>query len=93
MKRLFWLGVGAAVGVIVVRAVTKRAQTLTPRGIGSSVRRSTGGVVDSVRTFMDDVRAGMAEREQQIQEAFEEGVALDVDDLDGFAERGKEGAR
>jgi hypothetical protein len=105
MKRLFWLGVGAAVGVIVVRTVTKRAQAYGPRGIASSMRRSTGGLVDSVRSFMDDVRAGMAEREQQIQEAFAEGVALDEDDLDDlypergtfdgrdrFSERGKEGA-
>jgi hypothetical protein len=82
MKRLFWLGVGAAVGVIVVRAVTKRAQAYTPRGIASSVRESTGGLIDSVRSFVDDVKLGMAEREQQIQEAFAQGVALDEDDLD-----------
>ncbi|HEY2947194.1 MAG TPA: hypothetical protein VGJ53_02150 [Micromonosporaceae bacterium] len=89
MKRLFWLGLGAAVGVIVVRAVTKRAQAYTPRGIASSMRRSTGGLVGSVRSFMDDVRVGMAEREQRIHEAFAEGVALDEDDLDDlYPERG-----
>jgi hypothetical protein len=82
MKRLFWLGVGVAVGAIVVRAVSKRARAYGPRGIASSVQRSTGGLVDSVRSFVDDVRLGMAEREQQIHEAFAEGIALDEDDLD-----------
>jgi hypothetical protein len=106
MKRLFWLGVGAAVGVVVVRAVSKRAQAYSPRGIASSVQRSTGGLVGSVRSFVEDVRLGMAEREQQIHDAFAEGIALDADDLDdlypeddfdpehGFgAERGRKGTR
>jgi hypothetical protein len=33
--------------------------------------------VDTVRDFVSDIREGMAEREAQIQEAFERGVALD----------------
>jgi hypothetical protein len=77
MKRLLWLGVGLAVGVLVYRAVAKKAATFTPQGIAASARDSAGGLVDSVRSFVEDVRDAMAEREDQIHAAFAEGVALD----------------
>jgi hypothetical protein len=79
MKRLLWLGIGLAVGALVVRAVTKRAHSLTPGGLAASVQESAVGLVESVRTFVDDVRAGMAEREAEIREAIAEGIVLDED--------------
>jgi hypothetical protein len=85
MKRLLWLGVGLAVGALVVRKLTQKANEFTPAGIASSVSESAGGLVESVRAFVDDVRAGMAEREQQIHEAFANGVAFEdqFEDLRG----------
>jgi hypothetical protein len=81
MKRLMWLGIGLAIGGLVVRAVSKKAQAYTPQGIAASARKSAGNLVDSVRNFVDDVRDGMAEREEQIHAAFAEGIGLDaVDD-------------
>jgi hypothetical protein len=77
MKRVLWLGIGLAVGALVFRAVSKRAAAFTPSGMAASARDSAGGLLDSVRTFMDDVREGMAEREEQIHAAFVDGVALD----------------
>ncbi|MFG2057948.1 DUF6167 family protein [Micromonospora sp. NPDC048930] len=82
MKRLFWLGVGLAVGVLVVRKATRTAQAYTPAGIASGLSESAGSLVESVRGFVDDVRAGMAEREQEIHEAFARGELYD----DEFAE-------
>ncbi|MGW0435099.1 hypothetical protein ACWDV4_21485 [Micromonospora sp. NPDC003197] len=82
MKRLLWLGVGLAVGALVVRKLTRTAQAYTPGGIATSLQESAGGAVDELRSFWADVRDGMAEREQQIHEAFAEGVAFD----DQFAE-------
>ncbi len=82
MKRLFWLGVGLAAGALVVRAVTRRAQSFTPRGIAAGVSSSAGNVLDSVRGFVDDVREGMAEREAQIHAAFAEGVTFEEAGLD-----------
>lgn len=82
MKRLLWLGVGLAVGALVVRKMTRAAQSYTPQGIATSLTESAGGLMESVRTFVEDVRDGMAEREQQIHEAFAQGVAFD----DQFAE-------
>jgi hypothetical protein len=79
MRRLFWLGIGLAVGALVVRAVTKKAQALTPGGLAASARDSAAGVLDTVRDFIDDVRDGMAEREAEIHAAFADGTTLDDD--------------
>ena len=62
MKRLLWLGVGLAVGALVVRKLTRKANEFTPSGIATSLSQSAGGLVESVRSFVDDVREGMTER-------------------------------
>jgi hypothetical protein len=69
MKRLLWLGIGLAIGGLVVRGVSKKARAYSPSGLAEAARESAGGVVASVRSFVDDVRDGMAEREQQIHQA------------------------
>jgi hypothetical protein len=88
MRRLLWLGVGLAIGALVVRAVNKKVQAFTPTGIAGSVQQSAVGVRDSVRSFVDDVRAGMAEREAEIHAAFEEGALLDEYEKEEFQEEG-----
>ena len=79
MKRMLWLGIGLAVGALVVRAVTKKARAFTPQGLAASARDSATGVLGSVRDFIDDVREGMVEREADIHAAFAEGDLLDED--------------
>ncbi|MDG4824441.1 hypothetical protein O7635_21530 [Asanoa sp. WMMD1127] len=85
MKRLLWLGVGLAVGALVVRKLTQKANEFTPSGIAGSLSHQAGGLVESVRAFVDDVRVNMAEREQQIHEAFANGVTFEdqFEDLRG----------
>ncbi len=73
MKRLLWLGVGLAVGALAVRKLTRKANEFTPTGIATSLSESAGGLVESLRSFVDDVRDGMAEREQEIHQAFAAG--------------------
>lgn len=89
MRRLFWLGAGIAVGALVVRAVTRRAQSFTPSGLAAGLAESAGNLVDSARGFLDDVREGMAEREAQIHAAFAEGISLDEDLDDLYRQEGK----
>jgi hypothetical protein len=66
MKRLFWLGVGVAVGALVVRKVLKTADSYSPQGLADSARGSLGDLLESVREFADDVRVAMAEREDDL---------------------------
>jgi hypothetical protein len=80
MKRLLWLGIGLAVGALAVRAVTKKARSFTPQGLAASARESAGGLVTQVRNFVDDVREGMHEREDEIHAAFADGGHIHLDD-------------
>ena len=73
MKRLLWLGVGLAIGAIAVRKITRKANEFTPSGIATSLSQSAGGLVESVRNFVEDVRDGMAERETEINDSFAAG--------------------
>ncbi len=79
MRRLLWLGIGLAVGALVFRAVAKKAQAFTPQGIAGSVQQGAVGVLDSVRTFVEDVRDAMDEREEEIRSAFDDNMLLDED--------------
>ncbi|MDI1462315.1 hypothetical protein QEZ54_15200 [Catellatospora sp. KI3] len=76
-RRLLWLGVGIGVGVVVVRMVTRQAKKFTPAGLAGSAQESLGGVAGSVRGFLDEVRDGMTEREDEILAAFNDGVSLE----------------
>ena len=75
MRRVFWVAVGATVGVLVVRKVSKAAQAYTPTGLAASA----AGVGDSLRYFADQVRAGMAEREAELRDA----LGIDEDTAPG----------
>ena len=65
MPRVFWMALGATVGIVVVRRVSRAAQAYTPEGIG----RSLTGAVDALRELADDVRVAMAERERELRVA------------------------
>lgn len=71
MRRVFWVAVGATVGIVVVRKVSKAAQAYTPSGLA----QSAAGLGDSVRYFADQVRLGMAEREAELRDALGVDVA------------------
>jgi hypothetical protein len=88
MKRLLWLGAGLAIGALVVRAVSRKAQSLHPSGIAATARDSGRNLLAAARDFVDDVREGMHEREQELRAALADGTDLwelaepeDYDDL------------
>ncbi|HLT11691.1 MAG TPA: hypothetical protein VK028_12965 [Micromonosporaceae bacterium] len=82
IKRLFWLGAGVAVGVLVVRKLSQAAHSYSPSGLAGSAKETAAGFMDSVRDFIADVKEGMAIREAEINAAFEQGVMLDAEDGD-----------
>ncbi|MDQ1682403.1 MAG: hypothetical protein QOH99_944 [Frankiaceae bacterium] len=83
MRRLFWAAAGAAVGVLVVRRVTRTAAKLTPAGLSSSASGALNNLAAAVREFAADVRDGMAERETQLWTSLE-GAAADVEPASPF---------
>ncbi|MDQ0673035.1 hypothetical protein QFZ36_000596 [Pseudarthrobacter siccitolerans] len=69
MKRLVWMGIGVAIGVIAFRKVTEAQasmqSTLGPQGLNRAVGRLTDGIYD----FADALREGMRERETDLRAA------------------------
>jgi hypothetical protein len=67
--RLFYIALGATAGVLIVRRLTRAAQQFTPEGVARNVSGAGKGLSGAVTGFVDDVRAGMAEREYELRSA------------------------
>lgn len=59
VKRVFWVALGATVGVLVVTKASKSLRRFTPSGIAD-------GVPGALRGFLDDVHYAAAEREMEL---------------------------
>lgn len=73
MKRIFWVAAGAVAGVLIARKVTQAARSLTPEGAADRVSGKFSDITDAFREFADDVRAGMAERDNELRRSL--GIA------------------
>ena len=73
MRRAFWtalgVGFGATAGVLVARRLRRTRDALTPSGIAGAIAGSLSGLTDAVRDFTAEVKAGMAEREDELNSA------------------------
>jgi hypothetical protein len=76
MRRLFWLGVGAAVGAMMTRRLTNAARHLTPGGLAEDLAVALRELAGAVGTFSADVRAGMAEREAELHRMVDERTGI-----------------
>lgn len=78
MKRLFWIGVGVAVGVSATRKVNQVTQKATPAGIGTSLGEGLRELGAGLGAFGAEVRAGMAEREDELVSLVEDTTEIPV---------------
>jgi len=69
MRRLFWVTLGATVGVLAVRKVTKAAQSYTPSGVAQGFTEGLSDLGEGLREMAEAVREGMAEREAELRYA------------------------
>ena len=69
MRRLFWVALGATVGILLVRKLSKTAEQFTPEGLADSASR----LADAARDIAETIRDGMAEREEELR------IALGID--------------
>jgi Family of unknown function (DUF6167) len=82
VRRLFWVAVGATAGVYAARRVSRAARAMSPDSAGARVAGALGDLATAVRDFTDDVREGMAEREEELRDVL--GLA-EVDDTPRLA--------
>ena len=66
-RRLFYIAMGAAVGILVVQRATRAAQRFTPAGVQQSVAGGLSGLTAAISEFSELVREGMAEREDELR--------------------------
>jgi hypothetical protein len=66
-RRLFYIALGATVGVLAVRKLSQAARKITPAGVQSSMTGALGGLGEAIRDFGENVREGMAEREDLLR--------------------------
>lgn len=72
MRRLFWVGVGVAAGVALSRKAQETARQATPAGLASNLGDAVRELAGALGTFGAEVRAGMSEREQELNDIVEE---------------------
>jgi hypothetical protein len=70
VRRIFWVALGATAGVLVVRKLTKTAQSYTPEGMA----RGLAGLGEGLREMAQVVREAMEERDAELR------LALGVDE-------------
>ncbi len=89
MRRLFWIALGATLGVLVVRKVTKTAQSYTPSGMTHGLSAGLSDLGEGLREMAGAVREGMAERETELRHA----LGIDTGTLPDGGEMSAEQAR
>src|SRR5665647_2164522 len=67
MRRLFWVALGATLGVLVVRKVTKTAQAYSPSGMAQGLSGGLSDLGEGLREMAEAVREGMAQREAELR--------------------------
>lgn len=69
MRRLFWVALGATIGVLVVHKVTKTARAYSPSGVAQGLSGSLSDLGEGLHEMAQAVREGMAVREAELREA------------------------
>ena len=67
MTRVFWVALGATAGVVAVRRAERAARRLTPAGVSEQVTTSLAELGAAVRSFGEDLRDAMADREEELR--------------------------
>jgi hypothetical protein len=78
VRKLFWIGVGAALGSYVTRRATRAAHAVTPAGIGENIADGLRELGAGLGAFGAEVRAGMSERERELEELVERRTGAQV---------------
>ncbi|MFC7343733.1 hypothetical protein [Saccharopolyspora griseoalba] len=86
MKRMFWFGAGVAAGVALTRKVNETTKKATPTGMAEQVGGAVRELAGAVGSFGAEVRAGMQEREGELQDVVRNPDAVQVRRFDAEAD-------
>jgi len=75
VRRLFWFGAGVAAGVALSRKVSETTRKATPSGMAEQLGGAVRELAGAVGSFGAEVRAGMTEREGELQDVVERAAA------------------
>ncbi|MEV4558079.1 DUF6167 family protein [Kitasatospora sp. NPDC049285] len=67
VRRIFWMAVGAGATVWAMNKANEAVHRLTPDSLSGTAARGALRLGDTAKRFARDVRAGMAEREEQLR--------------------------
>ena len=60
MRKLVWLALGATLGVLIFRKLSRAAERMTPEGIAASLSAGLSDLAAALRHFAVDVRGAMS---------------------------------
>lgn len=93
LKRMIWVGIGIAVGVIAVRKITKAAESVTPGGVAERVGDAGAEMRASFKAFWADVSEAKQAKEAELFDAIERGEditpLLSEEEVEDDAARGR----
>ncbi|MBV6698274.1 DUF6167 family protein [Kitasatospora aureofaciens] len=68
VRRIFWMAVGAGATVWAMNKANAAVHRLTPDSLSGTAARGALHLGDLAKQFAQDVKAGMAEREEQLRD-------------------------
>ncbi|MGW2252657.1 DUF6167 family protein [Kitasatospora sp. NPDC001660] len=68
VRRIFWMAVGAGATVWAMNKANEAVHRLTPDSLSGTAARGALHLGDLAKRFAEDVKAGMAEREDQLRD-------------------------
>ncbi|MBB1255776.1 hypothetical protein [Streptomyces alkaliterrae] len=77
-RRAFWFTAGAAAGVWATNKVHQKIRSLTPESLAARAADRAVETGHRLREFALDVRAGMVQREEELNDAL--GISADPDE-------------
>ncbi|MGP4019982.1 hypothetical protein [Saccharopolyspora sp. 5N708] len=93
MRRLFWFGAGVAAGVALARKLNETARKATPSGMAEQLGGAVRELAGAVGSFGAEVRAGMQEREQELQDVVDSADTVQFRRIEAPADAGAAGGR
>lgn len=70
---MIWVGIGVVVGVVVVRKITKAAESVTPGGVAQRLGGAGAEMRESLKSFWADVSEAKQAKEAELFDAIERG--------------------